>query len=122
MVVSALVSISSTLCFLVHLCAFYALLVLSYSPELDFLYFPHRYFRVFAAWSGRQSFIGGDTLIRTALWFYVRYAKKLTPVRLRLMGDTVKFRKYLYRFQVLCLCALGNEIQKISQTEDIFCA
>jgi hypothetical protein len=57
----------------------------------------------------------------------VRYAKKLTPVRLRLMGDTVKFRKYLYRFQVPCsvwVCMQSDqrfERSEIVQMARFFC-
>lgn len=46
-----------------------------------------------------KSFIAVDTLIRAGLWFLVRYRKKITPFRLRFMGDAMRFRKYLYRFK-----------------------
>jgi ribosomal protein S11 len=44
-----------------------------------------------------KSFIANDTLVRAGLWFITRFVKKLSPIKLRLMGNTATFRKYLYR-------------------------
>ena len=44
-----------------------------------------------------KTFIANDTLIRAGLWFITRFVKKLSPIKLRLMGQTMKYRKYLYR-------------------------
>lgn len=44
-----------------------------------------------------KSFIANDTLVRAGLWFITRFAKKLSPIKLRFMGHTTIFRKYLYR-------------------------
>jgi len=44
-----------------------------------------------------KSFIANDTLVRAGLWFMTRFVKKLSPFKLRLMGNTTIFRKYLYR-------------------------
>jgi hypothetical protein len=44
-----------------------------------------------------KSFIANDTLVRAGLWFMMRFVKKLSPFKLRLMGHTTIFRKYLYR-------------------------
>lgn len=46
-----------------------------------------------------KTFIASDTLVRVALWFITRFLKKLSPVKLRLMGNTNVFRKYLPRFK-----------------------
>jgi ribosomal protein S11 len=47
--------------------------------------------------SETKSFIANDTLVRAGLWFITRFVKKLSPIKLRLMGNTATFRKYLYR-------------------------
>jgi len=44
-----------------------------------------------------KTFIANDTLVRAGLWFITRFVKKLSPIKLRLMGHTTTFRKYLYR-------------------------
>lgn len=46
-----------------------------------------------------KSFVASDTLIRVGLWFITRFLKRLSPFKLRLMGNTRLFRKYLHRFK-----------------------
>jgi len=44
-----------------------------------------------------KTFIATDTLISAGVWFITRFIKKLSPLKLRLMGNTNVFRKYLHR-------------------------
>jgi hypothetical protein len=48
-----------------------------------------------------KSFIAGDTLVRAALWFFNRFYKKLSPIKVSFMGENAKFLRYFNRLKPL---------------------